>query len=257
MKNFRKSRGYWTKQRCIEDAKLYTRRSDWQILSNKAYKAAYKKGFLEECCVHMEHVYHIDGYWTKERCIEDAKLYDNRTAWHKSSPSARGSARINGWHEECCAHMERMGNIALRALYVFEHNDKSVYVGLSCNPDNRYKEHMRNHKILIEKNKLGEQTFINFGVFYSKDKASQKEIELVEKYRNNGWIILNKAKPGGLGGGFLIWTKKACIESARKYKTRSEWERNASGAYYAAHKNNWTKECYAHMGPSKNIKKTK
>ena len=40
-------------------------------------------------------------YWTKERCIEDAKKYSSRYEWQKKSGSAYLSAWKNGWVDEC------------------------------------------------------------------------------------------------------------------------------------------------------------
>lgn len=56
--------------------------------------------------------------------------------------------------------MQRLGNRFFRAIYAFEHPDKTVYVGLTCDYDRRYAEHMRNSDILIEKEKIGGQIFV-------------------------------------------------------------------------------------------------
>ena len=42
--------------------------------------------------------------------------------------------------------------------------------------------------------------------------ASKLEGEYVEKYKNDGWNILNVAKTGGIGGNTLIWIKEKVIE---------------------------------------------
>jgi hypothetical protein len=41
--------------------------------------------------------------------------------------------------------------------------------------------------------------------------------------------------------------KENCIEEARKYKTRSEWQENSNGSKKAAKENGWYDECTAHM----------
>lgn len=43
----------WTKERCIEDAKKYKKRSEWMRKSHGAYRSAKKNGCFEECCAHM------------------------------------------------------------------------------------------------------------------------------------------------------------------------------------------------------------
>lgn len=40
------------------------------------------------------------------------------------------------------------------------------------------------------------------------------------------------------------WTKEECIKDAKKYNTRSEWQKNSGGAYKVAWKNKWLDECF-------------
>lgn len=44
-----------------------------------------------------------------------------------------------------------------------------------------------------------------------------------------------------------IWTKEAVIADAKKYKTRSEWQRANGSAYQAGHTHGWLEEACAHM----------
>ena len=49
-----------------------------------------------------------NGYWTLERCMADAAQYETRKAWAKgSNKSAYNAARLAGWLDDCCQHMER------------------------------------------------------------------------------------------------------------------------------------------------------
>lgn len=43
------------------------------------------------------------------------------------------------------------------------------------------------------------------------------------------------------------YTKVECNIEAKKYKTRSEWEKNNRGTYRAAHRKGWLDECCKHM----------
>jgi hypothetical protein len=49
----RKPVNYWTKEKCIEDARKYKKRSEWMRKSHGAYRSAKKNGCFEECCAHM------------------------------------------------------------------------------------------------------------------------------------------------------------------------------------------------------------
>lgn len=43
------------------------------------------------------------------------------------------------------------------------------------------------------------------------------------------------------------WTKEHCASEAKKYSTRSHFQRMASGAWNAANKNGWLDEICSHM----------
>jgi hypothetical protein len=102
----RRPRGYWTKERCIEDAKRYSTKSAWSKANASACGIARNNGWLDECCAHMEQKYHPAGYWTKERCIEDAKQFNTTYDWrHQGVGHGYHIACKNGWLEECCRHM--------------------------------------------------------------------------------------------------------------------------------------------------------
>lgn len=94
----------WTLEICIADAQLYTTQKDWRENST-AYDTALKNGWLKKCCQHMKPFRKPNGFWTKVRCIEDARKHPTRNEWSKVSPSAYVIARRRGWFEECCIHM--------------------------------------------------------------------------------------------------------------------------------------------------------
>jgi predicted GIY-YIG superfamily endonuclease len=67
------------------------------------------------------------------------------------------------------------------------------------------------------------------------------------KASKNGWLDIcckhmkTLQKPRG------YWTLEQCIIDAKKFRTRSEWERKSGSAYNKALKNGWLLECCAHM----------
>lgn len=151
-----KPKGYWRNYRCIEDARKYKTKSEWKKNSGSAYKIAYDNGWLDECCEHMITTRKPKSYWTKRRCIEDAKKYEKRSEWQKKSTSAYHKALKKNWLDECCSHMPN---------------------------------------------------------------ASKKN----------------------------YWTKDHCIEDAKKYNRRIDWQKKSKGAYKSAWKNKWLDECCGHM----------
>jgi len=104
MDELRKPNGYWTKERCIEEAKKYNTVNEWQKNSS-TYVNARKNNWLEECTEHMEKTRKPIGWWTLERCIEEAKKYKNSGEFRKCNSACYDKVVNNGWLKECAKHM--------------------------------------------------------------------------------------------------------------------------------------------------------
>jgi len=199
--------GWWTKERCIEEAAKYNSPNEWKINSGGSENIARKNGWFDECISHMTN-YTPKGYWTKERCIEEAKKYKRVREWQKSSGGSFNVARKNGWLEECTAHI----------VYVKQGhwNDKN-----NC---------------IEEAKKYNSKTEWQLGSSSSYQWA-----------RKNGWLeectvhMVIKNKPRG------YWIKERCIEEAKKYKSIGEWTKASSGSLDAAQKNGWFEECKKYL----------
>ena len=79
-----KPRGYWTKERCHEEAKRFNSRKAFQKGST-AYTRAHKAGWLDDICQHMSGGRVPNGYWTKQRCHDEAKKFLTRVEFENSS----------------------------------------------------------------------------------------------------------------------------------------------------------------------------
>jgi hypothetical protein len=104
-----KPNGYWTKEKCLEEAKKYPSISKWQQQSPSSYISSVKLGFKNECCLHMKTTRKPKGYWTKEKCVEDALKYETKVEWERNSGGYMASGK-NKWTEECCRHMKKRGD---------------------------------------------------------------------------------------------------------------------------------------------------
>lgn len=92
--------GYWTKERCAEEARKYKKRIHFQKGCLAAFSAAWKKGFLDEICSHMSYNEYDPVKWTKEYCTEIANGCLTRGEFKKSNPSAYKAAREQGWLDD-------------------------------------------------------------------------------------------------------------------------------------------------------------
>ena len=110
-------RGYWTKQRCFEEARKYDSQKEFQEKAGGAFTALKRNGCLKEACAHMEADKHMPGYWTKEKCREEAKKYSTKSAFRKGCQGAYSAAWTNAWIDDICEHMNQTQT---RGYWTFE-----------------------------------------------------------------------------------------------------------------------------------------
>ena len=53
---------------------------------------------------------YLPNHWNLENCIASASRWINRKLWKENEQSAYNAARINGWLEICCKHMDKTDN---------------------------------------------------------------------------------------------------------------------------------------------------
>ena len=107
MERKRNHNNYWTLETCRDSAKRFETRAEWAKENGGAYNAARAYGWLDECCSHMNRQLRPNGYWTFDRCKEDALRFNTRREWMFGSASAYAISGRNGWRDACCAHMPK------------------------------------------------------------------------------------------------------------------------------------------------------
>ena len=108
MDEARKPNGYWTLERCRKEALNYKTKQEFRKDNTSAYLAANRKGWIDEICSHMTSPQKPNGYWTLERCREEALKYKTRTKFRKGGPTAYGVVCKNKWLDEVCSHMSSL-----------------------------------------------------------------------------------------------------------------------------------------------------
>ncbi|AGB06850.1 hypothetical protein [Vibrio phage VH7D] len=240
----------WTPERLKEDALKYKTRTEWCKNSSGAYNAARNRGLLDECCAHMKSSQRPNGFWNLETLQEDASKYNSRSEWEKRSRSAYYAAQRRGLLDECCAHMKPSTKTLINRCIYRIYAGNEIYIGLTYDVDVRFREHKtKTKKIikLIERHGIDNVKFEQITDYMDQELAQIAEAEHIESYRNNDWVILNRAKAGALGKARLKWNLETLQEDASKYNSRSEWEKRSRSAYYIAQKRGLLDECCAHM----------
>jgi len=98
---------YWTFERCQEETLKYTKKSEFRFNCPSAYNVILKNNWLNELCSHMISLQKPTGYWSFERCQEEALKYNTKKDFNKNSCSAYGAASKNKWIRIICSHMHR------------------------------------------------------------------------------------------------------------------------------------------------------
>lgn len=237
----------WTLEKCKSDALSYKTKIEWQK-NSLSYLAAQRRGWIDICCKHMSELRKPNGYWTKENCREVALKHNAKKEFIKYNATAYHISLKNNWCDEICSHMEVTGSKYKRMIYAYEFSDNSVYIGLTYNKKERQISHRKLKSTVKNYIKLTglSPKFLSITDYVEVEKAIKLEEEILQKYKSDGWKILNKAKTGSIGGSSK-WTKEKCILDALKYKTRKEWFVNSSGAYKLSLKSGWHLDCCKHM----------
>jgi len=81
--------------------------------------------------------------WTDELIKEETLKYNHKIDFIKNGHSAYNAARNKKILDDVCSHMAPLGDVYRRVVYVYEFDDKCVYVGLTCNKERR---HLKRHK---------------------------------------------------------------------------------------------------------------
>lgn len=199
------------------------------------------------------------GIWTKEDLLKEAKKYKHRSHLMKGNNSAYNAIHRLKLQEEAFEHMEPLGHIMSRLIYTYEFPDNHVYIGLTSNKDKRHREHMRDGRGPVYKhmNKTGMvPTYRMVSNWYIDYPNAQKlEKDTVDEYKQNGWIILNIAPAGNLGGNLYKWNEDNLREVALKYSRRSDMIIGDRNAYSSIIEKGW-KHLFDHMEWDGNIEHT-
>jgi hypothetical protein len=182
-----------------------------------------------------------------------ASKYKTRSEFITNDSNAYQAARHNGWYDDATKHMDRLGNLYQRLVYAYEFPNKSVYVGLTLSKERRNVAHFTkdNSAVFryIKKTGLEPELKIISDEYILADDAVNLEICTIEKYRSEGWNILNIAKGGSLGACKRVWDKDTVIEIALKYTKMNDFKKNSPKAYQAARNYGWLDDIRVFLKP--------
>ena len=257
-----KPSGYWSRERCFEEAKKYTSQIEFRTNSPGAYNALKKKGWLKDACAHMELDKHLPGYWTKERCREEAKKYKGKSAFRKGCQGAYGSAWTHGWLDEICEHMNQTQTQGYWTL------ERCITEGKKYSKRSVFRKKGKGAYNAAYVNGWLEEVCSHMDKPYQYSKEECREIALkykVERYwrisqnaswlqaQKNGWLPESTTHMNKM----YRYAKEECQEEAKKYATRTEFSELAPQHYFRACAKHWIKEICKHMERQGNLERRK
>jgi predicted GIY-YIG superfamily endonuclease len=164
---------------------------------------------------------------TDDEILKDAAQFSTRSEWKRKGKFYQlCSKRRRELFKQAVAHMAPpIDPLAQTQVYVYEFTDHSCYVGLTCNPKRRHKDHLEQGTVYrkILTGVPHTLTILHCGI--SQNEAAELEIREIEARKLDGWTVYNKHKGGGLGGGFkysyadVLKVAKTCV-SKKDFDTR-------------------------------------
>jgi hypothetical protein len=251
----------YSKEFLIADARRYSTRLEWKqagkelIKQGKVspYNAAIKYGkeFYSTYCPHME----VRHRWTDDEIATVALQYQHKGDW-KRSPNSRHSAAYQValtrpyLFDKATTHMVPKASpySGDYVIYVFEFSDRAAYVGLTFRPEHRYAQHLMKGPV-FERIKVCPDYAHKILASGIDDPllVIEAEKQWIEKYRTEGWNVLNTSDGGSLGTVEIKWTKEEVIAEAQKYSTKQDWIDGSQRSYRLARLEGWFEEAAAHM----------
>lgn len=230
----------WTYDEVMDEVKKYVDYNDFTN-NSPAFFQARSKGWLDD----VKKILPLRiQFWTKELCQQEADKYMTKKEFKKNSPKAYSAAYTHGWIPEITKHMIVLGDKFKRMVYVFEFSDNHAYVGLTQDKQRRNYSHLDTSKVTspIAKHIIEtglQPNYKELSVYIDAKQAQELEDCTIQKYKQDGWIMLNKQKGGNLGACKTRFTKEVVQQIANTYSTRVDFKKGNTPAYQAAQKYGW------------------
>ena len=141
--------------------------------------------------------------YNDEYLIERARLYKHVKELNANEPQILKAIYYHGIEKKALHHMIPLGNRKWKMIYSYEFTDNSVYVGLTYDRDRRKKDHRTEKGSAVYKHikETGlKPKYCELTGLLPVDEAQKMEGVYVERYKQQGWKILNIATTGGIGG---------------------------------------------------------
>ena len=229
----------WTKSRVIKIAKECNTKAEFNKKAGSAVQYAKRNGFYEQACKHMKpignlykrmiYVYEFNdksayiGLTYKESKRKYEHLYEKRgpVARHIEMTKTKPKYKVLNDYVE----VEKATKLEQKFIETYRNNGWNILNSVSGGA-------LGGNKVFWTKEecyKVALKFTNKVDFYYSKEFSGAKQAA-----SKHGWMeeICSHMK------GNIRWTVEKCIIEAKKFKTKTEFQRGAGGAYNFASRNN-------------------
>lgn len=236
----------WTRERCYEMAMQYKDLTSFAKECQVAYGKACKNDWIKDY-TWLERKSLPNGYWTKELVMEEAHKYKSSGEFKKGSRLAYNAAQNHGWLKEFTWFIPPKNAKKWNYETCFDEAQK-----YTSKPEFRQNS-ITAYCIARDKGWLSEYTWLEEHKIYSYEECliKAKEFDYYNDFRYKAhpyymvarkrgwlreysWLIKEPVEPHN-----KKWKYDTCYAEAKKYKTRSAFNKGCSGAYDVARRNGW------------------
>ena len=237
----------WTREKCYETARQYQELHAFCNECQAAYVVAHRNGWLKDY-TWLSRRQLPNGYWTKELVLAEARKYTSTHEFKAGSPKAYSAAHRNGWISECTWFIKPKN--AKKWNYDTCYAEAQKYQSTT---DFRVNS-ITAYCIARDKGWLTEYTWLKKYVniynhdecmseaqkyqYFNDFRAQSHQYYMVARSRGwlkeYTWLIKEPFEPYN-----KKWKYDTCYAEAKKYKTRSAFNKGCGGAYDVARRNGW------------------
>ena len=199
---------------------------------NLMYRAMKRLGIID----HLFPKHKKQGH-DRESVLPLMKQYKHCVDFQRAHPAMYRWVRL---HDRSLLTMfTPKANAATRGIYAYEFQDRTAYVGLTYNfakrdQDHKSKERSPVYKHIAETGHSPEMKVL-VDIRLTVDEAKQQEATWIERYRREGWRMLNRARAGALGTWRKAkYTQQQIDEAVAQCDTRKEFKQRFPSIFYYA-----------------------
>lgn len=221
----KKPNGYWTETKILEEAKKYKTLKEFRERANGAYCAASKLKIKHKIYT-LTTFKSIPNFWTKEKCLEEAKKYNTRIEFHNNCKGAWKASKRNGWLEEY-TWMKSTRNVNYGKTYTFNEINE---ITKKCFNKSEFKQKYYHQYNFAKKNKWLDKLDYQGPIFIEvkTDEGLKRVCNSTDKHKPK----IRKIK----------YTYDSLYEIAKQYTTLKDFSINESSAYTTANYRGWLKD---------------